>query len=108
MLKDGVIAYLAACRERGNSNGTMSNKSVRVKAVYAAQLGLKITRKDVPRPTFVARVPEIYCAENLEKCDARQRLCLPNHPCLAPIWLRRHCPLFHLGAQFGVEVFCIE
>jgi hypothetical protein len=39
VLKDGVIAYLADCWKRGNSNGTMSNKSVRVKAVYTAQLG---------------------------------------------------------------------
>jgi hypothetical protein len=39
VLKDGIIAYLADCWKRGNSNGTMSNKSVRVKAVYTAQLG---------------------------------------------------------------------
>jgi integrase len=83
------------CRlqERGNSNRTHSNKLVRVKAFYAAQLDLKITRKDVPRPTSVEKVPEIYSAEDLEKffeaCDARQRLYFPNHPCLAPIWLRR-------------------
>ena len=58
--KDGIIAYLADCKLRGNTNRTLSNKLVRVKAFYASQFDLKITRKDVPRPTYVERVPEIY------------------------------------------------
>jgi integrase len=73
----GIIAYLAACKKNGNSNRTLNNKLVRVKAFYAT-LGVKIARRDVPRPTYVEKVPEIYSTDDLAKffqtCDAEQNL----------------------------------
>jgi integrase len=75
--KDGIIAYLAECKKRGNTNRTLVNKLVRIKAFYAT-LDVKISRRDVPRPTFVERVPEIYSPDDLVKffaaCDAKQKL----------------------------------
>ncbi len=76
--KDGIIAYLSDCKLRGNTNRTLSNKLVRVKAFYASQFDLKITRKDVPRPTYIERVPEIYSPDDLVRffaaCDSKQKL----------------------------------
>jgi integrase len=75
--KDGVIAYLADCKRRGNCNRTLSNKLVRIKAFYAT-LDIKIPRKDVPRPSYIERVPEIYMPDDLVRffnaCDAQQKL----------------------------------
>jgi integrase len=76
-LKDGIVAYLADCKRRGNTNRTLSNKLVRIKAFYAT-IDIKIPRKDVPRPTYVEKVPEIYPTADLARffitCDNRQKL----------------------------------
>ncbi len=75
--KDGVIAYLADCKRKGNCNRTLSNKLVRIKAFYHT-LDIKIPRKDVPRPSYIERVPEIYSADDLttffSACDTKQKL----------------------------------
>jgi integrase len=68
---------LAACKKSGNTNRTLSNKLVRVCAFYRT-IGVKITRLEVPRPTYIEKTPEIYSPEDLVKffaeCDEEQTL----------------------------------
>lgn len=53
------LRSICTCNKRGNRHRTLSNKLVRVKAFYAAQLDLKITRKMCRCPTYGEKVPEI-------------------------------------------------
>jgi integrase len=57
----GVIAYLTACRGRGNDNRTLSNKLIRCSAFYK-WCGVKL---EIPKPKYTLRKPEVYTQAEL-------------------------------------------
>lgn len=74
--KQGVLAYLKSCKDRGNDNHTLENKRVRVAAFYRQKLGLKI---GVSKIQFLVRKPEVYTQAEIDAmfaaaCDQRQLL----------------------------------
>lgn len=107
------LRSICTCNKRGNRHRTLSNKLVRVKAFYAAQLDLKITRKDVPLPNLWGEG-----AGNLERAGFREVLrclrctpaaLLPESPLLgANLAPQALPPLFHLRGHFGRKVFRLE
>lgn len=59
----GTVAYLVWCKQQGNCNRTLANKLVRLSAFYRTQ-GVKL---DVPKPTFVTKMPQVYSPLDLER-----------------------------------------
>jgi integrase len=54
--RSGAIAYLHACKQRGNDNRTLENKRIRLQAFFrTAGVALKL-----PKFRFVVRKPEMY------------------------------------------------
>ncbi len=59
--RNGAIAYLHACKERGNDNRTLENKRIRLQAFFrTAGVALKL-----PKFRFVVRKPEMYTPAEL-------------------------------------------
>jgi integrase len=61
-VRAGVISYLKACKEKGNTPDTIEHKRIRIKAFYA-HMGVRL---NVPRFKVNRTLPEIYSQEELD------------------------------------------